>query len=40
MAFPVAARIFPQALRKKLKQTAHVKNNDTCIPLSFIKYRV
>lgn len=40
MAFPVAARIFPQALKKKLKKTAHVKNNDMCIPLSFIKYRV
>ena len=36
MAFPVAARIFPQALKKKLKKTAHVKNNDMCIPLSFI----
>ena len=34
MAFPVAARIFPQALRKKLKETAHdlyVKNNYKCI---------
>lgn len=40
LAFPVAARIFPQALKKKLKQAAHVKNNDMCIPLSFIKYRV